>query len=52
VPRIAQDLKYAQWLEKLLATDAYVTSVRVNRNAASIVINYKTNAMSDSQMQG
>ncbi|WP_315787335.1 HMA2 domain-containing protein [Fischerella sp. JS2] len=51
VPRIAQDLIYAQWLEKLLATDAYVTSVRVNLNAASIVISYKTNVMSDSQMQ-
>ncbi|MBD2433591.1 MULTISPECIES: HMA2 domain-containing protein [Fischerella] len=50
VPRIAQDLKYAQWLEKLFATDAYVTNVRVNRDAASIVINYKTNVMSDSQI--
>jgi hypothetical protein len=45
VPRIAQDLEYTQRLEKLLKADAIVTSIRVSRNAASIVIKYHADAI-------
>lgn len=41
VPRLAEDGEYAQQLQKLLKADAAIASFRVNRNAASIVINYK-----------
>jgi hypothetical protein len=41
VPRIAQDRAYARRLEKLVKADAQVTSVRINRDAASIVITYE-----------
>ncbi|MBW4646287.1 MAG: hypothetical protein KME23_25405 [Goleter apudmare HA4340-LM2] len=40
VPRLAYDRPYARRLESLLKTDAQVTNVRVNRDAASIAIAY------------
>ncbi|OUL28960.1 hypothetical protein BV372_24160 [Nostoc sp. T09] len=51
VPRIASDPQYAQSLEALLKADPAVTSERVNRNAASIVITYKTVKDSQKRMQ-
>ncbi len=41
VPRIAQHRAYARRLEKLVKADVQVTSVRINRDAASIVITYE-----------
>jgi hypothetical protein len=41
VPRVSQDRAYAQRLQKLLKADAQVTSFRVNRDAASVAINYE-----------
>jgi Heavy metal associated domain 2 len=41
VPRIAQDHAYAQRLEKLLKTEAQVTKVRMNCDAASIAIAFQ-----------
>ncbi|AFY45927.1 HMA2 domain-containing protein [Nostoc sp. PCC 7107] len=38
VPRIAQDQAYTKRLERLLKTDAHVTNVRMNCDAASIAI--------------
>ncbi|MBE9209334.1 hypothetical protein IQ244_23080 [Nostoc sp. LEGE 06077] len=38
VPQIAQDQAYARRLERLLKTDAHVTNVRMNCDAASIAI--------------
>ncbi|BBD58166.1 hypothetical protein NIES2109_09370 [Nostoc sp. HK-01] len=38
VPHIAQDKAYTRRLERLLKTDAHVTSVRMNCDAASIAI--------------
>jgi len=43
VPKIALDRAYARRLERLVKTDAQVTSVRVNFDAASIAIAYKSN---------
>ncbi|MBW4564679.1 MAG: hypothetical protein KME32_26860 [Mojavia pulchra JT2-VF2] len=48
VPQIASDPKYVQRLESLLQEDPAVTSERVNRDAASIVITYKTGILKDS----
>jgi hypothetical protein len=42
VPRIAQDRGYGRRLERLVKTDAQVTSVRVNFDAASIAIAYQS----------
>lgn len=41
VPRIAQDHAYAKRLERLLKTDAHVTNVRINCDAASIAIAFQ-----------
>jgi Heavy metal associated domain 2 len=49
VPRIAEDPKYVKSLEALLKAEPTVTSERVNRAAASIIITYKTEAMLSSQ---
>jgi hypothetical protein len=51
VPQIASDPKYAQRLEALLKEDPVVTSERVNRDAVSIVITYKTGMLQDSKEQ-
>lgn len=42
VPRIARDPKYVQCLEALLKADPTVIDERVNRDAGSIVITYKS----------
>jgi hypothetical protein len=41
LPRIAEDRAYGKRLERLLKTDAQVTSVRINYSAASIAIAYQ-----------
>jgi hypothetical protein len=51
VPLIAQDSGYAQQLEKLLKADKQATSVRMNRDAASVVVNYNPNTILDSRMR-
>ncbi|WP_375505680.1 HMA2 domain-containing protein [uncultured Nostoc sp.] len=42
VPKIAQDRAYGRRLERIVKTDAQVTSVRVNFDAASIAIAYQS----------
>jgi hypothetical protein len=42
VPKIAQDRGYGRRLERIMKTDAEVTSVRINFDAASIAIAYKS----------
>lgn len=51
VPLIAQDSRYAQQLEKLLKADNQATSVHMNRDAASVVVNYNPNTILDSRMR-
>ncbi|GAB1541350.1 hypothetical protein NUACC21_40210 [Scytonema sp. NUACC21] len=51
VPLIVRDSKYAQQLEDLLTADKQLSSFRVNRDAASVVITYKPNVISDSRMR-
>lgn len=43
IPLIASDRAYAKRLERLLKTDALVTQVRINCDAASLAISYKKN---------
>ncbi|BCL39593.1 HMA2 domain-containing protein [Nostoc sp. MS1] len=43
IPLIASDRAYAKRLEKLLKTDALVSQVRINCDAASLAISYKKN---------
>jgi copper chaperone CopZ len=42
LPRLAQDKAYGRRLERLLKTDPQVTNVRINSDAASIAIAYKS----------
>ncbi|OUL28959.1 hypothetical protein BV372_24155 [Nostoc sp. T09] len=46
VPSIAKDRAYGRRLERLLKTDAQVTSVRINYSAASVAIAYQSSEIS------
>lgn len=43
IPKIASDRAYAKRLERLLKTDALVSQLRMNCDAASLAISYKKN---------
>jgi hypothetical protein len=45
VPRLVADGKYAHKLQILAQSDACITGVRINRNAASVVFNYEPDMM-------
>ncbi len=47
MPRIASEPDYSKRLEQLLNADSHVLKVRVNTAAASIVIQYQAEGMSD-----
>lgn len=49
--RLVKDSEYASKLKRLMELDSRVTSVRVNSQAASIVINYKTNELTDDKLR-
>ncbi|ALF56195.1 hypothetical protein ACX27_00455 [Nostoc piscinale CENA21] len=49
IPQISRDRQYVQRLENLLKADPVVTSERINKNAASVVITYQTGKLRDSQ---
>ncbi|MBU7582044.1 MAG: hypothetical protein KAF91_03900 [Nostoc sp. TH1S01] len=49
IPQIACDRQYVQRLENLLKADPVVTSERINKDAASVVITYQTGKLRDSQ---
>ena len=50
MPRLATDLEYARRLNDLLVADENVVSVRINKVAASIAINYETGEISDLEL--
>jgi copper chaperone CopZ len=50
VPRLFQDGIYASRLEKLAAADSNITSVRVNRAAASVTFTYDAKAVSETEI--
>ncbi|WP_313954456.1 HMA2 domain-containing protein [Anabaena subtropica] len=45
IPQIASDRAYAKRLERLLKTDALVSNVRMNCDAASLAISYKSSTV-------
>ncbi len=47
IPRVASEPDYAKRLEQLLSADSHVLKVRINTAAASIVIRYQADGMSD-----
>ncbi|WP_413200286.1 HMA2 domain-containing protein [Nostoc piscinale] len=49
IPQISRDRHYVQRLENLLKADPVVTSERINKDAASLVITYNTGKLRDSQ---
>ncbi|MBD2597189.1 hypothetical protein H6G74_23100 [Nostoc spongiaeforme FACHB-130] len=49
IPQISRDRQYVQRLENLLKADPVVTSERINKDAASVVITYQTGKLRDSQ---
>ena len=51
VPRLRYDADYAQRLQTLLKSDPLVTNVRIKSAAASLVVNYKSSAVTDSKMR-
>ena len=47
IPRVGSDRDYARRLEQLLTVDSHVLGVRINTSAASVVIHYEAEGMSD-----
>jgi hypothetical protein len=50
IPRLISDATYAKRLEKLLENDEHVTGVRINRAAASLVIQYDGTGVSELEL--
>ncbi|MDJ0508023.1 MAG: metal ABC transporter ATPase [Crocosphaera sp.] len=50
VPRLAEDQEFAQRLQQLLNEDNYVIQVRLNPSAASVIINYDGQGLSDIEL--
>ena len=50
IPRLATDSDYARRLENLLSANENVITVRINRAAASIAINYETGQMTELEL--
>ncbi|MBD2667027.1 cation transporting ATPase [Richelia sinica FACHB-800] len=51
VPNLRHDRLYCQKLQTLLQAEPLITSFRINSSAASLVINYETNAVSEHRMR-
>ncbi|MGK7938768.1 MAG: HMA2 domain-containing protein [Crocosphaera sp.] len=50
VPKLAEDQDFAKRLQQLLNEDDYVTNVRINPSAASVVIHYDGQGLSDMEL--
>ncbi|WP_449418185.1 HMA2 domain-containing protein [Phormidium nigroviride] len=50
IPRLIGDAIYAKRLEKLLANDERVTGVRLNRSAASLIVQYDGTGVSELEL--
>lgn len=50
IPRLLGDAIYAKRLEKLLSNDERVTGVRLNRSAASLIIQYDDTGVSELEL--
>ncbi len=50
IPQLAEDPEFVQRLQQLLNNDDCVIKVRVNRSAASVIINYDGEGVSDMEL--
>ncbi len=50
VKRLTYDQKYREQLQKFLAQDSFVIDARINKNASSVVVNYRTQGKSDDEV--
>ncbi len=50
VPKLAEDQDFTKRLHQLLNEDNYVTNVRINSSAASVIINYDGQGLSDIEL--
>lgn len=51
IPKLGTDSEYAEKLKQVIESDSRVHNVRVNRTAASIVIHYQANVISEKEMR-
>lgn len=51
IPRIVSDLEYTHKLSWLVESLNFVTSVRINTQAGAVIVNYDTDAVSDTAVQ-
>lgn len=51
IPQLAIDPEYATKLKALIESDSRITDVRFNQKAASFVVNYQPDAISDDQVR-
>ncbi|ACB50360.1 unknown [Crocosphaera subtropica ATCC 51142] len=50
IPRLSQDIEFCEILSQLLAEDDHVIEARINRAAASVVIHYEAQGLSDVEL--
>ncbi len=50
IPQLAKDTEFTTRLKRLLDEDDHVTHVRINRAAASVVIHYDAQGLSDAEL--
>jgi hypothetical protein len=51
IPRLATDSEYADQLKALIEADAQIQDFRINKQAASITVNYEAEALAHDQMR-
>ncbi|MDZ8189977.1 MAG: hypothetical protein RMX96_34725 [Nostoc sp. ChiSLP02] len=51
IPLLARDAEYSNQIKSVMESDKRVINVRVNPQAASIIINYRVGVISDNQMR-
>ncbi|MBW4505985.1 MAG: hypothetical protein KME64_05695 [Scytonematopsis contorta HA4267-MV1] len=51
IPRIVKDSLYADKLKAVMESDSEITSVRINPTAASVVVKYRKEKISEEQMR-
>jgi hypothetical protein len=51
IPRLTRDRAYARRLQRLLKADSHITDIRLNQDAASIVLAYKLGVMPEAEMR-
>ena len=50
IPQLAEDIDFSNRLYRLLKEDDHVIQIRINRAAASVIINYDPQGLSDLEL--